>query len=107
LKKCKKCNQTAVKQYVFTKCLKCGHVYQDFSENLEKGWKLKMYYDKEIGKFKIIGNTQGLEYLASSCLHIIGNEDPSGHVHLEWQMNTLNKGSTETILEYSDDEKNY
>jgi len=101
------CGSQDIIRYEFIKCRKCGKVIKDFSEKLKKGWKLKISYNEADSDISIVGNKDGLEFLASCCLHIIGKTDPSGHVHLQWQMNNLLEGSTETLLEYSDDPKNY
>ncbi|MFA5144012.1 MAG: hypothetical protein WC522_07615 [Candidatus Omnitrophota bacterium] len=102
------CGSKDVFAYELVKCKKCGKVIKDFSEGLKKGWKLKITYNEDkSGEIWIRGNKSGLEFLASCCLAIIGKNDPSGHIHLQWQMNNLLPGSTETLLEYSDYAENY
>ncbi|MDD5518961.1 MAG: hypothetical protein PHV98_06395 [Candidatus Omnitrophica bacterium] len=106
-KKCIKCGGVNIKEYIFLKCNDCGYVVKDFFVDPKKNKKLKISYNKEDGKILIIGNKEGLEYLATCCLSVIGKNDPSGHVHLQWQMSNVEKSSVETTLEYSDDSEDY
>ena len=69
--------------------------------------RLKITYDEPNSEITIRGNKNGLEYLASCCLSIIGKTDNSAHIHLQWQMNNLNEGSIETVLVFSDDAEDY
>jgi len=106
-KNCNICKSKDLIKYEFFKCKKCGRVIKDFSDGLTKNWKLKITYNEKEGDILITGNKIGLEFLASCCLRIIGKNDPSGHIHLQWQMNNLIDGSTETVLEYSDHPDDY
>lgn len=101
------CGSKDVTKYELIKCNQCGHVIKDFPEHLKKERKLKITYEADEGEIWIRGNKAGLEFLASCCLSIIGKTDPAGHIHLQWQMNNLSEGSTETRLEFSDDQKDY
>ena len=67
-------------------------------ENILRWWKRWIL---------IVGDKAGLEFLASRCLAIIGRTGPSGHIHLEWQMNNLIEGSIKTILEYCESPEDY
>ncbi len=102
---CPSCKANEAVQYSFIKCKKCAYVIQDFVRELEPGWKLSATYDQKAGEIAIRGNRQGLEFLASVCLAVIGKHDPGGHVHLEWQMNNLLPGSVRTVIEFSDEQK--
>ena len=105
---CPKCKERkAMKQYMATKCTHCGYSTKNFGGNLSPGWKLKITYDDKKKEVTILGNAEGLEFLAGACLSIIGKTDPSGHIHLEWQMNTLLEGSVQTILEFSNNDQHY
>jgi ribosomal protein S27AE len=107
-KKCSNCGSSSFINYKMIKCDKCGYVGEDFfKKELKKEWKLKITYDDKKKEIWIKGNKNGLEFLASCCLSIIGKIDPSGHIHLQWQMNNLMEGSVETRLEYSDDPEDY
>lgn len=99
---CKNCNSKEVYFYSITKCNKCGDMQGGNFGISNKKTKLKVIYNEEQDKVHIIGNKEGLEFLANCCLRIIGKKSPSGHIHLEWQMNNLLIDSTETILEFSD-----
>ena len=104
---CPNCKQDQAFRVDVLKCLKCG-----FSEGLENdtlapGWKLKITYDSTEQEITILGNAQGLRFLAEACLAVIGKHDPSGHIHLQWQMNNLLEGSTSTRVEFSDTEEDY
>jgi hypothetical protein len=69
--------------------------------------KLKITYDKANQEIWIRGDKRGLEFLADCCNRVIGKTNPSGHIHLQWQMNNLEKGSVSTRLEYSDTIEDY
>ena len=101
------CGSKEVTRYELIKCKTCGKIIKDFAEGLKKGWRLKILYNKKEGEICIRGNKSGLEFLASCCLHIIGKNDPSGHIHLQWQMNNLEEGSTETVLVFSEEPEDY
>lgn len=60
--------------------------------------KLKITYDHN--EIWIRGDKNGLQYLADCCTRIIGKKDPSGHFHLEPEMNNLMEGSIKTVIEY-------
>ena len=106
---CKRCKRkNPVIAYSLVKCAQCGGVIEEnFGNKLPKGWKLKIMYKPERPEITVIGNQAGLEYLANLCLSIINRRDLWDHVLLQWQMNNLLKGSTETYLKFSDDEKHY
>lgn len=104
--KCEKCNGD-VQIYKFEKCSQCGTVHHNFKIAPIHARKLKITIDKETKEVWIKGDKSGLEYLADCCLRIIGKKDPSGHILLQWQMNTLMEGSVESRLEYSDDPEDY
>ena len=105
---CPKCHKKyTIRRFETIKCVNCGYSIKDFGDNVGKGWKLKIAYDKTEDKILILGNAKGLEFLAGACLAIIGKTDPSGHIHLEWQMGNLLEGSTQTLLEFSSDDADY
>ena len=86
----------------------CGAVLKEnFGKRLPRGWKLKIHYNEEKSEVSIVGNRAGLEFLANCCLAIIGRQSLSDHMLLQWQMNNLLEGSTETYLKFSKDEKVY
>jgi hypothetical protein len=60
--------------------------------------RLKITIDKD--ELWIRGDKAGLQYLADCCTRIIGKKDPSGHFHLEPEMNNLMDGSLKTVIEY-------
>ena len=60
--------------------------------------KLKITFDKKENQITIIGNEEGLKYLADVCLRIIGKDTPAGHFHLMDNMNNLDKGSINTSI---------
>ena len=74
---------------------------------MKKGWKLKATFNKKENEIWIRGNSEGLEFLSNCCLSIINKKDPSGHIHLEWQMGNLLEDSVAIRLEFSDDNKDY
>ena len=80
---------------------------QDNEGNLKSGWKLKVSYDDKEKELWVRGNKEGLEFLANCCLGVIGKTDPSGHIHLEWQMNNLMEGSVPIRLEFSENPEDY
>ncbi len=96
-----------MEEYTVIKCINCGYSIQDFGEKLEKHWKLKVIYDKKNEEVVIRGNAQGLKFLAGACLAVIGKNDPSGHILLQWQMNNLQQGSVQAVVEYSDNANDY
>ena len=104
--RCPKCGGS-VCCYQFVRCERCGTILKDLFRKSEEPRRLKITLDKESGEIWIRGNKAGLEYLASGCLKIIGKTDPSGHILLQWQMNNLLEGSTETRLEFTDDEEDF
>lgn len=62
--------------------------------------RLKITYDND--EIWIRGDEEGLKYLAECCTKIIGNKDPSGHWHLQSEMNNLMDGSIKTRIEYTE-----
>ena len=60
--------------------------------------RLKITYDH--AEIWIRGDKNGLQYLADFCTRITGKKDPSGHFHLQPEMNNLMEGSINTIIEY-------
>jgi len=107
LRKCTRCGRNTFKAFAAEKCVACGYTGQEFGKTLEDGWKLKVTFDPKEQRVTILGNAKGLEFFAGCCLAVIGKTDPSGHIHLEWQMNNLVQGSTPTLVEFSDDEEDY
>lgn len=105
--KCSECGSHNVKTYVFVKCMNCKTVHKDFFIHPKQGWKLKSAYNKEHNEILIEGDRAGLEHLAATCLHIIGNTDPSGHIHYDPQPigYTLSLGSISTTIAYTEDKK--
>jgi len=87
------------------KCPKCKNTDVDYIN--KKRWLLKIIYNPKDDRILLLGDKAGLEFLSNCCLSVIGKHDPSGHIHLEWQNNNLVEGSTETILEFSNDPDNY
>ena len=63
--------------------------------------RLKITCDND--EIWIRGDEQGLKYLAECCTSIIGKKDPSGHWHLQQEMNNLMNGSIKTRIEYMED----
>lgn len=62
---------------------------------------------KQGDEISILGNKEGLEYLSSICLAIIGKTDPSGHWHIMPEMNNASAGSLPTVVSFSDNEADY
>ena len=105
---CPNCQKKrTIRKLVTIKCINCGFPLVDFGKEPKSGWRLKTQYDSSTKEITILGNVEGLEFLASSCLAVIGKADPSGHVHLQWQMNNLLPGSTSIRLEFSNDPADY
>jgi len=73
-------------------------------------WKLKIVYDPDNDEIVIMGNKKGFEFLIECCKEVIEKDElKTGHYHchLQWQMNNLLEGSTETVLVISDDLGDY
>ena len=64
------------------------------------GIPLKITFDGR--EIRIVGNKDGLQYLADCCISIIGQAGPGAHWHLLPQMNNLLEGSIATAIEYSE-----
>lgn len=94
-------------EFHVVKCLNCGYSKGLKNGKFPPGWKLKIVYDKNNDEITILGNAAGLEFLADTCLRIIGKTDPGGHMHLQWEMNNLLEGSTSTLVEFSDTNEHY
>ncbi|MEW6026591.1 MAG: hypothetical protein AB1599_04790 [Planctomycetota bacterium] len=72
-----------------------------------KGYKLKIVLDKKSNEIVIMGNKNGLEYLANCCTRIIGKTDPSGHMHFMEGFENLAPDSIPAVVCYSDNDDDY
>jgi len=60
--------------------------------------KITIQFVQTEQEISILGNTEGLRYLADVCLRIIGKAPPGNHFHLMPEMENLEKGSIKTVV---------
>ncbi|OIO10390.1 MAG: hypothetical protein AUJ52_04355 [Elusimicrobia bacterium CG1_02_63_36] len=69
--------------------------------------RTRLKFTIEAGEVLILGDEGGLEHLAEICRRVIGKKDPSGHWHLQPEMNNLVEGSMGAIIQFTDDDQDF
>lgn len=62
--------------------------------------RLRVVMDEQGHGIRIEGNKSGLEFLAATCLHIIGQPPGSSAWHLSEAFSTLDRDSMELYVSY-------
>ncbi len=64
--------------------------------------RLRISYDRNANKIEIVGDRDGLRYLADACMRVIDKEGPGAHFHLMKDMKNLHSTSIDADVIYDD-----